>query len=922
MIHRPCPSLLTRLCSATLLAALLVLAPLATALADTLPAGVERGPSVEGISEYRLDNGLRVLLFPDESKPTVTVNITYLVGSRHEGYGETGMAHLLEHLVFKGTPTHPDIPGEMRRRGISFNGTTWLDRTNYFGSFAAGEDNLAWLLRLEADRMVNSHIARADLDSEMTVVRNEMEAGENSPVRVLIERILSTAYLWHNYGNSTIGARADVENQPIERLQDFYRRHYRPDNAVLLVAGRIDEAHTLALVHEAFGRIPAPDTPIQATYTREPVQDGEREVTVRRSGETPYAGVSYHVPPGAHEDSAALAVLAEVLSNTPNGRLHKALVEPGEASWVASFVPALAEPGFFMLLAQLPGDGDVDAFATRLAGLVEGTTAEAFTEEELEDARQRLLRGVENTFNDANRLATAMSETIAMGDWRLFFLQRDRLEAVTLQDLERVARHYLKPANRTLGRFIPTERADRVDIATEVDVAGLLADYTGREALSAGEAFEPSPENVDARTQVQALANGTQLALLPKRTRGETVQVRIRLLWGTEATATGRGTVGSFTASMLNRGTQQRSRAQIARRLDALRSQVAISGDAQGVTLTLSSRREHLADALALVEEMLKQPAFPESEVEQLRAQSITGIQSQMTEPDAVASNAMSRHFNARFERGHPRYVPTFQESIEDVRAVDGAALADFHRRFYGAGTGEVVVVGDFDADAVRQQAADIFGDWTAPVAFERIAVPYRPIQPLTRQIDTPDKANAMVLLGSRLPMTDSHEDYPALLVGNYIFGGGSLKSRLADRIRQAEGLSYGVGASLSVHPIDDNAALTAYALSAPENVARVLAAFEEERQRLLDEGVEEGELRDAVDGLLQLRALGRAEDANLAGQISSNLYFGRTMAWSAEQEAAIAALDVETVNAALRRHLGEVEFSIFSAGDFQAASD
>ncbi|HYG18317.1 MAG TPA: pitrilysin family protein, partial [Ohtaekwangia sp.] len=200
--------------------------------------------TVEGITEYRLQNGLRVLLFPDPSKQTITVNVTYLVGSKHENYGETGMAHLLEHLVFKGTPKHPNIPQELTEHGARPNGTTWVDRTNYFETFSATEENLKWALDLEADRMVNSFISKKDLDSEMTVVRNEFESGENSPYRVLMQRVMSTAYLWHNYGKSTIGSKADLENVPIERLQAFYRKYYQPDNAVVTVVGKIDEAKT------------------------------------------------------------------------------------------------------------------------------------------------------------------------------------------------------------------------------------------------------------------------------------------------------------------------------------------------------------------------------------------------------------------------------------------------------------------------------------------------------------------------------------------------------------------------------------------------------------------------------------------------------------------------------------------------------
>jgi len=201
--------------------------------------------SVEGIDEYRLANGLQVLLIPDDSKPTTTVNLTIRVGSRMENYGETGMAHLLEHMMFKGTPTHPKVWAEFQSRGLRANGSTWFDRTNYTASFAADEANLDWYVGWLADAMIHSFIARKDLDTEMTVVRNEMEMGENSPERSLFKQTLAAMYDWHNYGKSTIGARADVENVDIPRLQAFYRLYYQPDNATLVVSGKFNPAKTL-----------------------------------------------------------------------------------------------------------------------------------------------------------------------------------------------------------------------------------------------------------------------------------------------------------------------------------------------------------------------------------------------------------------------------------------------------------------------------------------------------------------------------------------------------------------------------------------------------------------------------------------------------------------------------------------------------
>ncbi|HWZ86916.1 MAG TPA: pitrilysin family protein, partial [Thermoanaerobaculia bacterium] len=274
--------------------------------AKAAPGKPEKVTSVEGITEYRLANGLRVLLFPDPTKATITVNITYMVGSRNESYGETGMAHLLEHMVFKGTPNHKNIPQELTAHGARPNGSTWFDRTNYFETFQSTDVNLKWALDLEADRMINSYVAKKDLDTEMTVVRNEFELGENDPASILEERVLSTAYLWHNYGHSTIGAKADLENVPITRLQNFYRTFYQPDNAVLLVAGKFDEAKTLDLINQTFGSIPKPTRPLPVFYTLDPTQDGERTVTLQRVGDVQAIAAAYHVPSGTDPSSGAV----------------------------------------------------------------------------------------------------------------------------------------------------------------------------------------------------------------------------------------------------------------------------------------------------------------------------------------------------------------------------------------------------------------------------------------------------------------------------------------------------------------------------------------------------------------------------------------------------------------------------------------
>src|SRR6187200_29956 len=250
--------------------------------AQTLPQGVRKMASMGGITQYDYRNGLKVLLYPDAAQPKITVNMTYLVGSRHEGYGETGMAHLLEHMNFIETTNGRKIKEELVARGASWNGTTSDDRTNYYETFTATEENLRWALGLETDRMVNVKFTKEILDTEMTVVRNEFERGENSPAAILSERVASTAYLWHNYGKSTIGSKDDLEKVPVNRLAEFYKKFYQPDNAVLVITGKIDEAKTLQVVADTMGKLPRPARILDQTYTVEPAQDGERLVTLRR----------------------------------------------------------------------------------------------------------------------------------------------------------------------------------------------------------------------------------------------------------------------------------------------------------------------------------------------------------------------------------------------------------------------------------------------------------------------------------------------------------------------------------------------------------------------------------------------------------------------------------------------------------------
>ena len=579
--------------------------------------------SVEGITEYHLDNGMRVLLFPDNTKDTVTVNNTIFVGSRHEGYGEAGMAHLLEHMVFKGTPTFPNVPKALRDHGAgrSMNGTTWLDRTNYYETMPATDENLEFAIQLEADRMLNSLIRAEDLASEMTVVRNEFERGENSPSRILRQRITSAAFDWHNYGQSTIGNRADIERVPVESLKKFYKKYYQPDNAMLVISGAFHPPKALEYVQTYFGSIPRPDRELPSTYTEEPAQDGERRVTLRRVGDVAMVGAAYHVVAGSHPDFAATDILATALTQAPSGRLYKALVESKLAASVGGGVFPTHDPNLVMYLAEVVKEIDPDLVAEKMIEVLETLGEHPLTEEEVERSRARLLSDWEQSFNNSQRVAIDLSDWASQGDWRLYFLYRDRLESATLDHVNRIAANYFQVSNRTLGIYLPTEEPSRVSVPPTPDLAEMIGDYQGREAVAMGEKFDVSPENIEARTQRSQLSTGLQVIAIPKKTRGSTLALRLTLRFGDIDSLRGQAGAAKLFGAMLKRGTKNRTRQQISDELNKYRAEMRINNSRPGaLTVTMNAKRENLSPLLDLMSDVLNNPSFPESEAGNLAA--------------------------------------------------------------------------------------------------------------------------------------------------------------------------------------------------------------------------------------------------------------------------------------------------------------
>src|ERR1035437_6407635 len=830
------------------------------------------------------------------------------------------MAHLLEHMTFKSSTSGRELFKDLTNHANgNFNGTTSYDQTMYFETFNASDDNLRWALGLETDRMAHMTMLKQDLDSEMTVVRNEMESGENSPLNVLDERVIAAAFNFHNYGKTVIGNRTDVERVPIANLAVFYKKYYQPDNADLIIAGQFDESKALAMVAQTLGAIPKPQRELTRPYTSEPTQEGERAVTLRRAGNIQEILSVYHIPSALHPDMAPLEVMAQILGDPQTGRLYKALVETKKAVKAEMSAESMHDPGFAEAEVQLKPDQSIDEAQQILLKTVEGLAAAPPTQEEVDRAKGRLLKNIELTLTNSQYVGIMLGGAVGEGDWRSLFLSRDEISKVTPDDVMRVAKAYLKSSNRTMGEFIPTTTPDRAEIPATTALAARFKDFKGGAAIQQGETFDPTPQNIEARVIRAKLPNGLKLVMFPKKTRGGTVTATINVRFGDEKSLFGKSTLGAMAGALLMRGTKNKNRQQIQDETDRLKAQINVSGGINFASANIRTLEANLADSLRFARELLREPSFPEAEFEQIRQQRIAGAESARTEPYSLAPLDLSRHMNARYPRGDVRYTSTIDEQIEDLKKVTLDEVRNFYTQFYGAGEGEIAIGGQFDPPQVQKLVTELFGDWKSASRYERIVNTYAKVEKINHKIETPDKQNALFMVAMPMKMNDEDPDYAALTIAGMVFG-GSPNSRLFQRIRVKDGLSYGASAGFSMPTKDDGGRLSGSAIAAPQNMPKVEAAFNEELARALKDGFTADEVEKAKKTWQDERAVARAEESSIASLLMIREHWSRTLEWDAKLEAAVAALTPERVNEAFKRHVDPAAVSIVKGGDFKKA--
>jgi len=875
--------------------------------------------NVEGIKEYSLTNGMKVLLIPDASQSNMIVNIIYNVGSKDEGYGEKGMAHLLEHMLFKSTKNLGDIKKQLSDKGGAANGTTYYDRTNYYEIFPSNDENLKWAINMEADRMINATILQSDLDKEFSVVRNEFEIGENNPSGVLMEKVISTAYMWHNYGNSTIGSKEDIERVKANTLRKFYEKYYQPDNATLIIAGKFDENNALKYIAENFSRIPKPIRDLGGTYTVEPPQDGEKRVVLNRTGESKLVAAAYHTAAYADKDFAALAALNEILTGNPSGYLYKSLVETQKVAAIWAYSPETRDPGMMYFNFDVPKDKDLEVTEKLVKTELDKIATNNYTEEDLARAKSKLLKQIADTKNNTVGFAIYLTEIVGAGNYKLALLYRDNVEKLTLADVKNAAQKYFKANNRTIGLFVPSANEIRVKPAEFLpsQIASLTSNYKGKDLEKEAAPFEATIANLKKNVTEGALSNGMKYGLINKEVKGEKVMASFKMVLGNEKDLAGKNEIASLTAELLKAGTKTKTKEQMQDRLDQLKSSINTRMSGQNLFISVETYKNSYPEVMDILKDMVTNSVFPQNEITKSIAEYSTILEGQLKDPQALAQNELQR-LASPYPKESIFYTASMQEQIDNTKKVTREQIVNYFQNIMGANNGFGTVLGNLDPKIAASSLENTFGKWTAKSKSTLINPTYFETKKLDKNFLTPDKENAMALGTQSFKMDQKSADYPAFLLANEILGsGGFLSARLPMRLREKEGISYGVGSFTNIPVSNDVASWGFYALLNPTKRDAVEKAVKEEVAKALKDGFTADEVMTNKKsyGNIQKTMLGM--DNTLINLVNKKLQYGVSLDEYDALNSKIENLKVEEVNAALRKYLTLDRLTSVYAGDF-----
>ena len=885
--------------------------------ARKLPGNVERLDSLGGIIQYRLkSNGMTILLSRNDAAPVITFEVVYHVGSRNEAPGNTGSAHLLEHLLFnkstrnfgraRGHQTFQEVLFQAGCDYSSTNMTTWYDRMNGYSTLPSSKLELA--MRIEADRLGRALILDSERQPEMTVVRNEYEIGENDPSQAVYKAVVGAAIVAHPYHWDTIGYRSDIEGVSTETLRQHYKDFFWPDNAEAILVGDFDPLTALRMFDREFGSFPRSRKPIPPVITVEPPQEGERRVTVRRPGQVGLVEIGYMRPNSLHPDFIPLDVLATILGWGVNSRLYQALVEKGLATDVSASNYTLRDPFPILIDATVAQGVSHQKVEDAMKAALYAVGREGVTPEELARAKSQLevsvIRGRDGTYE----LASSLGEAVASANWKWFVQYVDTMKRVTAADVRRVAATYLTPDHATVGWFVPAKVEDK-----KPQKGAGAGGSTESSASSGQSASEPDRATFAQRTLHRVLANGITLDVLANHAV-PTVAVQGIVLAGRMHAPRGKPALGQLTAMMLERGTKTRDKRAIAALLDGVGARLHVTADMYGATIQGSSLSRDTKLLLSVLADEMKSPAFPDSELKKAKAEMKTEV---LRAFDDTRQRAFDRLTQIVFPAGHPYRAPSKDEMLASIGAARPPDLRAFHKdRYVGAST-YLAIVGDVDPERVAALADSLLGDLPRGSRPDLDLPRASRAPPVREAVALPGKANMDLMFGAASGLRRRDPDYEASLVANAALGQSSLSSRLGKRVRDTEGLTYSIYSRFTMTDYLDGVWLADVAV-APTNLGKAMKSTREVIENYCRDGITEEEVATQKSFFAGNYQVQLATNAGTALALALAEKFGYGPSYLDEFPDRVGRVTRNEVNAAIRAHLDPAKLSVIVAGDLE----
>jgi zinc protease len=872
-----------------------------------------------GVEERRLPNGLRVIFAPDRAKPTVTVNLTVLVGSIHEGAGEAGMAHIFEHLLFRRLEGFPDVKETLNRMGAQGNGTTWFDRTNFFETMASTKENLETGIRLEAARLGHADLHEEDLEKEGKIVESEFDLRATFPQSLLWSGLLGAMYSFHAYSRDPIGTVEDFRALRIENIRRFYRRHYTPDNAVLFIAGKFDPDEAFGMVERHFGPLTGSGEGRAESATREPAARGERRYVIRAVGEAFHVLVAYLIPGASSPDAAAAQVLSTALSSHKTGPLYDTLVEKGLASSVSAVQMNLRMPSPWFVMAAVPREKDPEAVEKALIETVEGGVA-SLGQSDVDRAKELLEQDFDQVMNTPDALVGQLSECEAAGSWKLHFVRREQAKTVTLAGIKAFASRYLRRENRVVGRFEPDPSAVAVkpdpepgmeayaDLLSKVESAGT----TVREFLYTPDSLQAALTWLDV--------GPARIGLISKESKGGDVFIHLRIPHAGRAVTRPTLTAGGVLGAIMAERTRSLGKEKLQSFFAESKSSVGMSVSMEGIGISIEAKRDRLEAVLPVVWEILRTPFFDEHQVRVEIDRQRAKIETLRDNPPALLGLEVNK---ALFPPGDPRRKLDIERQLEEIAAITPAALMDFHADFFGAEGLRGAVVGDLSPVDVSGLFLPLVADgWKARKPF--VEESDRAVDALTAAeltAETPGKPTAFSAVIQPLRLSMTSPDFAPLQIAALALVLDPLASRIPKRLREEEALCYAVQGNLDAKMDGDFSTFLVVTVTSPVNAAKAAVLVREELEKALREGFSDEEMISFKESFKGHLAVTRADDAYLASEVLQLNRAGFDFGLWRKFDEQIDRLTAADVNAALRRHLRPAEMGLVRVGDFAPAT-